>query len=185
MKILSFLVAAAAAQTALAECPPSPAIADRMDPLLEAVQAAPNEAAARAIAPRMWALWTEAPDARAQDLLDEGMERRAVFDLGGARAAFDALIAYCPDYAEGYNQRAFVNFIAGEHAAALPDLDRAIELSPRHVAAIAGKGLTLIAMGRIGEGQEAIRQAVALNPWLSERRLLEMRPGPGGDEIEL
>ncbi|WGH79579.1 tetratricopeptide repeat protein [Jannaschia ovalis] len=180
--VTALIVLAAPARAA---CPPAPEIAPRMDALLAEVQAAPDEGAARAVSARMWAVWTDAPDSRAQELLDEGMQRRAAFDLAGARTAFDALVAYCPDYAEGYNQRAFVNFILGEHAAALPDLDRAIALSPRHVAAIAGKGLTLISMGRVSEGQDVIREALALNPWLSERRFLDIAPGPAGDEIEL
>ncbi|MFO6464174.1 tetratricopeptide repeat protein [Jannaschia sp. KMU-145] len=184
MRILTLCLLPLAAP-ALADCPAAPDISAPMDALVAEAQAAPNEMAVRPVSAAMWALWTKAPDAEAQALLDEGMDRRASFDLVGALIAFDALVEYCPDYAEGYNQRAFANFLRGEFATALPDLDRAIALSPRHVAAIAGKGLTLISMGRIGEGQDAIREAVALNPWLSERHFLTMEPGPGGDEIEL
>ena len=60
--------------------------------------------------------------------------------------------------------------------AALPDLDRALALQPRHIPAMTGKGLTLIQMGRIREGQAVIRRAVALNPWLSERQYLLLEP---------
>lgn len=161
---------------AQAACPASPDISDELGALIAEVQAAGNEGAARGVSARMWELWTRAPDAQAQDLLDEGMERRGASDLDGAKAAFDALVAYCPDFAEGYNQRAFASFIRGDYAAALPDLDRAIALRPRHIPAMAGRGLTLIQLGRIREGQEAIRAALELNPWLSERQFLAMRP---------
>ncbi len=164
------------ASPALAACPPNPDIAEDIDRLLDAVQAADDAEAARRIASEMWTFWAKAPDDRAQQLLDDGMARRAAFDLAGAVAAFDGLIAYCPDYAEGYNQRAFANFIREDYAAALPDLERAITLRPRHVAAIAGKGLTLIRMGRIREGQDTIRAALAFNPWLSERQYLLLEP---------
>ncbi|TFL16472.1 tetratricopeptide repeat protein [Jannaschia formosa] len=173
------------ATAALADCPPAPDISAEMEALLDQIQDVPNEGAARPLSNRMWMQWLRAPDSRAQELLDEGMARRESYDFQGAIAAFDALVDYCPDYAEGYNQRAFANFLRSDFEAALPDLDRAIELSPRHVAAIAGKGLTLISLGRVAEGQDAIREAVALNPWLSERRLLDMPAEPERDGIKL
>ena len=104
------------------------------------------------------------------------MTRRDAWDLLGAIEDFDKLIAYCPFYAEGYNQRAFAHFLRQDFEAALPDLDRAIELSPNHVAAISGRALTLLGLQRIDEAREALQQALELNPWLSERHLL----GPGG-----
>ncbi|MEM7710893.1 MAG: hypothetical protein AAF264_09140 [Pseudomonadota bacterium] len=164
---------------AWADCPAAPEIGAAMDDLLAEVQAAADERVARDVSGRMWAEWTRAPDARAQALLDEGMSRRAAFDLDGARTAFDALIDYCPDYAEGWNQRAFASFIGGDHASALTDLDRALALRPRHVAALSGRGLTLIAMDRIAEGQDDIRAALELNPWLSERQFLSLDPDGG------
>ncbi|MGB3555542.1 MAG: hypothetical protein WBA25_12980 [Jannaschia sp.] len=165
---------------ASAECPAAPDISATMDDLIAGVQAAGNERDARVFSGQMWEQWVRAPDGRAQELLDEGMERRAVFDLPGAIRAFDALVDYCPDYAEGYNQRAFANFLDSDYAAALPDLDRTLALRPRHIAALAGRGLTLISMGRMEEGRAAIREAVTLNPWLTERHLLDLPDPPGG-----
>ncbi|MEO3415415.1 hypothetical protein AAFO92_12230 [Roseovarius sp. CAU 1744] len=153
-------------------CPDAPDHSEALSGLIEAVQAAPNERKARQISNDMWQYWADAPDAYAQELLDEGMSRREAFDYDGAMVALDALVEYCPDYAEGYNQRAFVNFLRQDFAAALPDLDRAIELSPRHVAAIAGRALTLAGMERRAEAALSLREALALNPWLSERHLL-------------
>lgn len=173
---LAALSLLAAAPVRAQGCPPAPDIEAGLDALLSEMQSAGDQRAAQAISARMWALWAKAPDARAQDLLDEGMARRSVSDLEGAVTAFDALVAYCPDYAEGYNQRAFANFIRKDFPAALADLDRAIALSPRHVPAISGRGLTLIGMGRIREGQEAIRAALALNPWLGEAQFLALEP---------
>ncbi|MFD1159263.1 tetratricopeptide repeat protein [Roseovarius aestuarii] len=153
-------------------CPDAPDHSDALSGLIEAVQQAPTEMAARQIANDMWQYWADAPDTYAQELLDEGMSRRAAYDYDGAMVALDALVAYCPAYAEGYNQRAFVNFLRQDFATALPDLDRAIELSPRHVAALAGRALTLVGLERKAEAALSLRQALALNPWLSERALL-------------
>lgn len=172
--VLSALLAAPAGADT---CPAAPDISDRLQALIAQAQAAQTEYASSDAAAQMWALWRTAPDAHAQELLDTGMERLRIYDFAGAEAALSALVDYCPDYAEGYNQRAFVNFLRQDYAVALVDLDRALELSPSHVAALAGKALTLFGLGRDDEGQAALRAALALNPWLPERALLREAPG--------
>ena len=37
-----------------------------------------------------------------------------------AEQTLDELIAYCPDYAEGYNQRAFAEYLRFNYSAAIP-----------------------------------------------------------------
>ncbi|WP_239494565.1 tetratricopeptide repeat protein [Roseovarius amoyensis] len=171
-RYLGMMLFVLAAPARAGDCPPPPDRADELTQLIEAVQQAPDAQSARLISNDMWEIWADAPDPHAQELLDEGMTRRAAFDLNGAVAAFDALIDYCPNYAEGYNQRAFVNYIRQDYAVALPDLERTLELSPRHLGAMSGKALTLVALGRNGEAALALRAALRLNPWLSERGLL-------------
>ena len=170
--ILPFLAA-----PAFADCPAPPDISDAANALLEQAQAAPNEMGARGISAQLWELWATAPDEQSQALLDRGMSARASYNFVEALDAFDRLVDYCPDYAEGYNQRAFVNFLRQDFESALVDLDRALARSPRHVAAISGKALTLMGLGRDDEAQVVLREAVDLNPWISERSLLVAPPG--------
>jgi len=160
------------ASFAAADCPAPTDHRASMKRLLDAVKIAPNETAVARISNDMWALWADAPDDRAQQMLDDGMARRSSFDFAGAIKAFEQLIAYCPDYAEGYNQRAFVLFLREDYEPALIDLDRAIDRSPTHIAAIAGKALTLIGMKRDADAQKVLRKALTLNPWLKERQFL-------------
>ena len=131
-----------------------------------------GQAEADNLGQELWALWTNAPDEQAQVMLNEGMARRASYDFLGSRNVLDRLIEYCPDYAEGYNQRAFTNFLGQDFEAALLDLDRALAILPTHVAALSGKALTLMGLGRNEEAQEVLQSALDLNPWLQERALL-------------
>ncbi|MEM6589592.1 MAG: hypothetical protein AAF641_14190 [Pseudomonadota bacterium] len=153
-------------------CPAAPDHSTELNALIESVGQADNELEAQELSVDLWKFWADAPDARAQDLLDEGMSRRASFDYSGALDALNALVEYCPDYAEGYNQRAFVNFLRQDYEAALPDLDRTLEMNPRHIAALTGQALTLAALQRNGEAALVLRRALEMNPWLSERALL-------------
>lgn len=174
MKPLVFLLLSA---TPALACPAPPDHSDRMAEILTELKLSRGALEARQLSNALWQLWLEAPDARAQALLDDGMRKRSQFDLLGARDVLDELVAYCPDYAEGYNQRAFANYLRQDFAAALVDLDRALELQPAHIGALSGKGLTLMGLGRHAESQEVLREAVRLNPWLEERNLLVDPPG--------
>ncbi|MEC3860337.1 tetratricopeptide repeat protein [Mesobacterium sp. TK19101] len=164
---------------AFAECPAAPDHKAELFDLMTQVQAAKNDMEARKITNQMWELWADAPDEPAQSLLDDGMTARSSYDFLRALDHFNRLVDYCPDYAEGYNQRAFIHFLREDYAAALPDLERALALNPHHIAALAGKGLTLLGLGRKDEGHAALRMALALNPWLPERFLLP----PPGEEL--
>jgi len=166
-------IAPAYAQT----CPPVADQSARFADLVAGANAAKNESAAREFTGQMWEIWATAPDQKAQEMLDVGMQRFSEYNFEAAEKAFGELIAYCPDYAEGYNQRAFVNFLRNNHALALDDLERALERSPNHFAAMAGMALTLTRLGRVPAAQSILREALKLNPWLSERSLLIEAPG--------
>lgn len=163
-----------------AACPAAPDIDAEQARILEDIRAATNEHDARVLTNELWGLWAQAPDEPSQELLDRGMKARGSYDFLGALDALDRLVEYCPDYAEGYNQRAFVNFLRQDFEAALIDLDRALDRRPGHVAAMSGKALTLMGLGRNDEAQLVLREAVEINPWLPERGLLL---APKGDDL--
>lgn len=183
--ILSLVLPVLAAPVWAMECPDPPDHSEALNALITQVQRAPDEHSARLISNDMWSYWADAPDETAQEILDRGMRKRAAWDLLGARQDFDDLIAYCPHYAEGYNQRAFVNFLQQDFAAALPDLEHAIGLSPRHIGALSGRAMTLIGLGRASEAQDALAEVLELNPWLPERGLLKapLKEDEAGEEL--
>lgn len=165
------------ASPAFAEvCPSVDDQSARLADIYAALETSETEADARALSEELWSIWLNAPDSRAQRLLDLGMRKRSGFDLLGSRDTLDELVEYCPEYAEGYNQRAFSSFLRRDYNAALVDLDVVLEIEPRHLGALTGKGLTLLGMGRDDEAHDVLREALKLNPWLSERELI-----PGTD----
>ena len=156
------------------------AVADRSletGAVLDRIQKAQDPVTAQNLSSELWAIWTDAPDTEAQALLDRGMNQRRSYDFAGAVKTLDKLVEYCPEYAEGWNQRAFAKFLQQNYGDALEDLDRALEINPLHVAAMSGKALTLMGMGRSKAAQTVLREALELNPWLPEKRYLVDKPG--------
>lgn len=161
------------ATLALSACPDAPDVRRDLLNLVERAHAAENASEGRRVSNEMWRVWLRAPDEQAQTLLDAGMARRDVFNFAGALRQFDLLVEYCPAYAEGWNQRAYIRFLTEDYEAALEDLNVALSLQPYHVAAQSGRALTLMNMGRLEEARKQLLAALDNNPWLSERALLE------------
>ncbi|MDW4496638.1 tetratricopeptide repeat protein [Sulfitobacter sp. D35] len=182
LPVLALLLHYGVAQAA---CPPPEDHSEELEALFDEARAAGNDMQGRDVAARMWQVWLRAPDEAAQEVLNRGLTRRNSYDYAGAYADFDRLTEYCPDYAEGYNQRAFISYLREDYAAALIDLDKALDLSPTHVPAQSGRALTLMRLGRIPEARTQLRAALRNNPWLSERFLLsEGGPlAPNGEDI--
>lgn len=155
-----------------AACPEPENVTRELLNLIAKAQGAANFSDGQRVSNEMWEVWLRAPDEKAKAVLEAGMRRREVSDFAGARVEFDRLVDYCPTYAEGFNQRAFVNFLSGRFEDALVDLDIALKLQPYHVAAQSGRALTLMNLGRIEEARAQMLIAVDNNPWLSERALL-------------
>ena len=172
MKVFLILFVALTAGVGSAECPNNPAIEVELNQAYEKLKFAKLPKDAQLVVNQLWGLWTKAPDERAQQLLKSGMLRMRQGDLVKAEADLTRLIDYCPNYAEGYNQRAFARYLALDFENALPDLITALELRPRHLGALSGKGLTHKAMGQEREAEIEFRKALALNPFMPERNMI-------------
>ena len=176
--ILSVLAAPIAALAETCDISASPVTSEERAPLFERLKVAETETEGHVQAQLIWKIWHIAPDPKAQNLLNLGKRKINESDYAEAENVLSELIEYCPDYAEGWNQRAFARFLAGDLDGSLEDLDRTMELEPKHFAALAGRGLTLLRQGRPVLAHQAIREAMAIHPWLSERHLL-----PPSDKI--
>jgi len=172
---LGFAFATVAASPALA----GGAIdAERRKLLFERLRNAATERQGRIAEDEVWRMWMdEAPSLDIGRDIKAAMDARSAYDFNKALGILDRVVETAPDYAEGWNQRAFIRFLKDDLDGALEDIDQALKLEPRHFAALAGKAIVLMRQGRADLGQEALRQAVAIHPWLRERSMLVPEPG--------
>jgi len=161
---------------ATAETPDDVARAEERADLFAALKSAPNRQIANAAISAIWEMWQTAPDEEAQTMLDAARQRMRVFDFNGAIEHLNELVAYAPGYAEGWNARATAFYHQEKYDQSLEDVDKTLELEPKHFGALAGKAVMLMRQGRTELSQDAMRKAVEVNPYLSERRLLLETP---------
>ncbi|MET1411577.1 tetratricopeptide repeat protein [Roseibium sp. HPY-6] len=150
------------------------AIADTVrDDLFEALKNATTEAEAKSIERDIWQSWIEAaPTPQLKSKVESAMRKREQYDFQGGRDILDEVVKEAPSYAEGWNQRAFILFLQGNYEASLNDIERVLELEPRHFGALSGKAMIYMTLGRVKLGQETLREAVEIHPYLQERSML-------------
>ena len=145
--------------------------------LFEALRTAKTEREGRLAENAIWNWWLDqAPTLEVREAIDYGMKRREAYDFEAAEQAFDKAVQQAPDYAEGWNQRAFVRFLRDNIDGSLSDLEKAVDLDPDHFAAWSGMYHVLIRMGRPEVAVSALSRAVTIHPWLKERGMLPPDP---------
>jgi tetratricopeptide (TPR) repeat protein len=169
---------------------PAPALAQRrrelsVDQLFEALKLAPTDEAARAVEAQIWQAWLQQGSPAVQLLMRRGMRHLHARALDDALEDFDAVIALAPEMAEGWNKRATVYFLRGEHDHAARDIAETLAREPRHFGALAGLSQVHEARGDMVAALRAYEAALAIHPRLpgAEDRIKELRRRALGEGI--
>lgn len=141
--------------------------------LLIELASAQSESEAHEAEGKLWQFWfNQAPNKEVRKIFDAGQERLRAYDFEAAENYFDKVIEAAPEYAEGYNQRAFARFLRDNYEDSLTDLEKAVVLEPHHFGAMAGMYRILRSQNRTSVAMEILRRAVTIHPWLKERSAL-------------
>ena len=126
---------------------------------------------------RIWLLWLHSEDKTVNRLMARGViaMQRGALDLALER--FGEVVERAPDFAEGWNRRATVLYMMGRHRESVADVQRVLNLEPRHYGALSGLGMILVALDREAEALDWLRRALEVNPYLDSVRFLADRIG--------
>ena len=183
------LVLAATASLTLVGMAPDAARSDqrdaRLDPLFARLQSTASDTEAQAIERRIWLIWSESAETRLDVLMQEGVVAMAQRRLRAALERFDRMVEQAPDFAEAWNKRATVHFLMGDYRASVRDIQRTLDLEPRHFGALSGLGLIYDALEQPAAALRSFEAAVAINPHLGSinARIEQLRRELGGSRI--
>ncbi len=130
--------------------------------------AAPDEAAR--IEDRIWERWMSDDNAEAEAALDRATTDIAArrYDIAETRLA--QLVRRRPDLAEGWHKLGTLHFLRGRDEESLAALRRALELEPRHFAALGAVG-EILSSGSDRDGATlAFSAALRLHPHMASAR---------------
>jgi tetratricopeptide (TPR) repeat protein len=112
----------------------------------------------------VWQVWSRSGDAEVDGLLQTGIEQMSRGDVPTAVETFTRVIERKPDFAEGWNKRATVYFLMGEHEKSLRDCDEVMKLNPDHFGALAGYGQIYLQLDQPERALAYFRRALRVNP---------------------
>ena len=139
-----------------------------LDFLFGALKVAPDEASAKNVESRIWALWMQTPSDTAALLMVRAKAAMDAQQYYIALKLLDAVVKLRPDYIEGWNRRATVYYLQNDYAHSLQDIEQVLVREPRHFGALAGLGMIMQDIGDDKRALEAFRKALAVNPYLDK-----------------
>jgi tetratricopeptide (TPR) repeat protein len=116
----------------------------------------------------MWHIWSRSGDAEIDTLYQQGIRQMQAANLDDALTTFSEIIRRKPGFAEGWNKRATILYMAGEHRQSLKDCDEVLKRNPNHFGALSGMAQIHIILGHPEHALEAYERAVKINPNLPE-----------------
>jgi len=139
-----------------------------LDFLFGALKAAPDEASARHVEARIWAMWMQTSSDTAALLMSRAKTAMDAKKTDVALQLLDSVIKLRPDYIEAWNRRATIYYVKNDYVRAMQDIQQVLTREPRHFGALAGLGMIMQDIGDEKRALEAFRKALAVNPYLEK-----------------
>jgi tetratricopeptide (TPR) repeat protein len=112
----------------------------------------------------IWAIWARSGNSEIDALYRVGVAQMAAGDLQESIATFTRIIEQKPDFAEGWNKRATLYFLAGDLRKSLADCDEVMKRNPYHFGALSGYAQIYARLEYFDRALEYSRRALAINP---------------------
>jgi tetratricopeptide (TPR) repeat protein len=142
-----------------------------VQPLIQALRDPDEEVRARAER-AIWQIWSRSGKPEVDALYRIGMDAVERGELDKAIETFTQVIKLDPSFAEAWNKRATLYFLAGDLRRSLADCDEVIKRNPQHFGALAGYAQIHLQLENYERALAFARRAVAVNPNLEGTRQL-------------
>jgi tetratricopeptide (TPR) repeat protein len=147
---------------------PSELRSDELDRLFGSLQANTGLRDPGKTQASIWELWSQSDSPTADLLLGQSGAALNDEEPNIAEEILNTVIEKYPNYAEAYNKRSTLYFRMRRYDASLKDIEKVLDLEPRHFGALSGRGMIYQQQGKTREALKALREALAINPHLAQ-----------------
>jgi tetratricopeptide (TPR) repeat protein len=112
----------------------------------------------------LWLLWSRSGDPEVDRLMALGTEAMQAGKHVEAITTFSEVIHKKPDFAEGWNRRATVYYLAGQYDKSIADCHEVLKRNPRHFGALSGMGQIYAQLEDYENALRWYRRALEVNP---------------------
>jgi tetratricopeptide (TPR) repeat protein len=181
------LPAAAADDPLARETKPQPEekVGSRLDELFGELKRQRNEKAAERIAANIWQEWFKSGSASVDLMMQWSSEAMEAKKYDVALDFLDQVIVLSPAYAEGWNRRATVHFMMQNYGKSMADIERTLELEPRHFGALSGMAEIMKNTGRTQLALNAYQRVLEIYPMMrsAQNEVAELSEELAGEGI--
>ena len=118
----------------------------------------------------LWQHWHRSGDPKLDAMLQQGIELMEKQQLVEADALFTRMIDTAPGFAEGWNKRATVRYLAKDYPGSIADCRETLARNPNHFGALSGQGLCHMALGEFRDAADLFRKTLGVHPHLESAR---------------
>lgn len=136
----------------------------QLDLLFGRLQTTTSVEEAATVTTLIWAIWHQSDNPQINELMQKGVTEISQRNHHAAVDTFSRMIALDAEFAEGWNKRATVHYLLGDYVASVKDIERTLELEPRHFGALSGLGLIMMALDNEEAAIQAFEATLAINP---------------------
>ena len=124
-----------------------------------------NSKSAALLEKKIWSIWNEHPtNNKLTEKLEFGIELMQYGDYNYALKIFDNILVTDPKWSEAWNKRATVYFLLSQYIDSLDDIDKVLNIEPRHFGALSGQVRIFIKQKKYEKAIESIERALKFYP---------------------
>ena len=132
-----------------------------------------NSKSAVLLEAKMWSIWNEHPsDFKLTEKLEFGTELMQYGDYNYALKVFSNILVNDPKWSEAWNKRATVYFLMNQFTDSLDDIDKVLNIEPRHFGALSGQARIFIKLQEYEKAIKSIESALKFYPSFKSRELI-------------
>ena len=109
-----------------------------LDQLFADLKREPDADDAKRLERQIWMKWTVSGSASIDLLMSWAQRALTRRNWGAAIDVLNHVVVLAPDYAEGWNRRATVHYLNSDYGRSIADIEKVLDLEPRHFGAMAG-----------------------------------------------
>ena len=138
----------------------------RLDTLFAELKRERNEKAAGRVAVRIQDEWSKSGSASIDLMMIWSQTAMDAQKFDSALDFLDQVVTLRPGFAEGWNRRATVHFMMRNYRKSMTDIDRTLQLEPRHFGALSGMAQIMKDTGRKELALDAFQRVLDIYPMM-------------------
>ena len=145
----------------------------RLDQLFADLLTPLSTTAVQKIESQIWEYWLSFPnDQTIENTMTAAILMMERGQLRSAENIFGRIIEREPQFAEAWNKRATVRFLAGNHNGSAKDIAKVLQLEPRHFGALSGLGMIHMHNGDWQNALKTYELAFSIHPYLANVEMI-------------